>query len=154
MKARAATRDDAGEVVRLAGVMYASMGMDVEDPRWIQAATEQFRSRLGDDVAAFVVDHPDRDGLASSCAGTISTRLSAPNNLTARAGYVQWVATDLDARSRGYGRAVMIALMQWFEREEVAVVELHATADGEPLYRDLGFSDDGPLALRRRPTTT
>ena len=150
MTARPATPDDADEVVRLAGVMYASMGHDVTDQNWIAAAHDAFTQRLGDDLAVFVVDAVDRAGLAASGAGTIATRLSAPNNITARTGYIQWVATDEDARRHGHARAVMEALLDWFEQRDVPVVELHATPDGEPLYRELGFGDKGPIALRRR----
>lgn len=150
MNARPATRDDVEEVLRLAAVMYASMGQDPTDPRWLELARAQFTSRLGHDLGVFVVDHPDRDGLAASAAATIATRLSGPNNLSARAAYVQWVATDSDARSRGFGRAVMTALVQWCEDNGVVYVELHATESGEPLYRDLGFTDAGPIALRHR----
>jgi GNAT superfamily N-acetyltransferase len=150
MTARTARLDDADEVLRLAAVMYASMGQDPTDPRWLDRARDQFTSRLGHDLGVFVVDHPDRDGLAASAAATITTRLSGPNNLSARAAYVQWVATDPDARSRGFGRAVMTALLHWCEDEDVVYVELHATEAGEPLYRDLGFTDAGLVALRHR----
>jgi GNAT superfamily N-acetyltransferase len=150
MKARPAALDDAAEVLRLAAVMYASMGQDPTDPRWLEAARTQFASRLGRDLGVFVVDHPDRDGLAASAAATIVSRLSGPNNLNGRAAYVQWVATDPEARSRGYGRAVLTALLQWCEDEGVTYAELHATEAGEPLYRDLGFTDAGPVALRLR----
>jgi GNAT superfamily N-acetyltransferase len=149
VEARAAMIGDASEVVRLAAVMYGSMGIDANVPAWVETATEMFRSRLGRDLAAFVVDHPDGEGLAASCAGTIAHRLPGPNRPTARTGYVQWVATDPNVRSKGFGRAVMVALLDWFDREGVVVVELHATPAGEPLYPDLGFSDDGPVALRR-----
>jgi GNAT superfamily N-acetyltransferase len=149
MNARAATVGDASEVVRLAAVMYGSMGIDANVPSWVEAATETFRSRLGRDLAAFVVDRPDGEGLAASCAGTIAHRLPGPHRPTARTGYVQWVATDPDVRSNGFGRAVMSALLDWFDGEGVVVVELHATPAGEPLYRDLGFSEGGPVALRR-----
>ncbi len=131
--------------------MYASMGHDVTRREWIDAAHEAFASRLGADLAVFVVDDDARPGvLAASGAGTISVRLPAPNNVSARVGYIQWIATDASARRRGYARAVMVALLDWFAREDVHVVELHATADGEPLYRELGFTDTGPVALRRR----
>jgi GNAT superfamily N-acetyltransferase len=150
MRARPATREDVDEVLRLAAVMYTSMGQNATDPRWRSNAKEQFTSRLGHDLGVFVVDHPDRDGLAAAAAVTITTRLSGPNNLSARAAYVQWVATDPEVRSRGFGRAVMTALVEWCEGQDVGYVELHATADGEPLYRDLGFTDAGPIALRRR----
>ena len=150
MPVRAATVDDAAEVVRLAAVMYASMGLDVSDPAWMRAAEGAFRSRLGDDLAAFVVDHPGGARLAASGAGTISRRLPSPNNPTARVGYIQWVATDADARRQGFARAVMQALLDWYDEQQVVVVELHATDDGEALYRALGFGQEGGIALRRR----
>ena len=154
MTARPATLDDAAEVVRLAAVMYASMGFDVSDRRWIDTATKEFTARLGADLAVFVVDHPDQGGLVASAAATIATRLPAPNNLAARAAYIQWVATDPQVRSLGYGRAVMTALLAWCDDQGAGVVELHATEAGEPLYRDLGFTDAGPVALRRRTAAT
>jgi GNAT superfamily N-acetyltransferase len=154
MKARSATLDDGAEVLRLAAVMYASMGQDPTDPQWLETALAQFRTRLGHDLGVFVVDRPDHDGLAASAAATIATRLPGPINLTGRTAYVQWVATDPDTRSRGYGRAVMTALLQWCEVEGAGNVELHATKAGEPLYRDLGFTDAGPVALRHRLVAT
>jgi len=44
----------------------------------------------------------------------------------------------------------MRALPEWFDAQGVRVIELDATDVGEPLYRELGFSDVGPAALRRR----
>ena len=130
--------------------MYASIGQDVTLPEWHRAAREHFLSRLGRDLVVFVVDHPDRPGLAASAAGTMASRLPAPNNISAQAAYVQWVATDDDVRRRGYARAVMQALVDWYDAHGIPVIELHATDEGEPLYRELGFDDEGPAALRRR----
>jgi GNAT superfamily N-acetyltransferase len=150
VRARAATETDVDEVVRLAASMYASIGQDVTKPDWHRAARDHFLSRLGRDLAVFVVDHPDRPGLAASAAGTVASRLPAPNNVEARVAYVQWVATDDDLRRRGYARAVMQALVDWYDGHAIPVIELHATPEGEPLYRELGFGADGPAALRRR----
>jgi ribosomal protein S18 acetylase RimI-like enzyme len=149
-EARPATLSDAAEVVRLAGIMFASMGFDVTR-EWSYSAVEAFEKRLGGDVAVFVVDRPDgRPGLAASGAGVISARLPTPLSLSARVGYIQWVCTDPGFRRLGLGRQVMLALLDWYERSDVSVVELHATADGEPLYRSLGFGQGGGVALRRR----
>jgi len=148
--ARPATSSDVDEVVRLAALMYASIGQDVALPEWRRAAREHFLSRLGHDLVVFVVDHSDRPGLAASAAGTVATRLPAPNNVSAHAAYVQWVATDHDVRRRGYARDVMQALVGWYDDHGVSVIELHATPEGAPLYRELGFGDEGPAALRRR----
>ena len=150
MWVRSATEADVDEVVRLAALMYASIGQDAASPEWRRAARDQYLHRLGGDLTVFVVDHPDQPGLAASAAGTVTTRLPAPNNLSAQVAYVQWVATDHDMRRRGYARAVMQALVDWYDDHGVRVIELHATTDGEPLYRELGFDDEGPAALRRR----
>jgi GNAT superfamily N-acetyltransferase len=152
--ARFATSGDVGEVVRLAGVMYASVGQDISDPRWISAAEGHFRSRLGADVQVVVVDHPDGNRLAASGAAVIVRRLPAPHNPGALVAYIQWVATDEDMRRQGLCREVMRLLLDWCAARGAPIVELHATPDGEALYRSLGFGQRGPIALRRREWDT
>jgi GNAT superfamily N-acetyltransferase len=151
MEARPATPGDADEIVRLAQLMFASMGMDLADSTWEQSGRRHVCDRLGADLAVFVVDHRSRDGrLVASAAGTIARRLPTPLNADGRAGYVQWVCTDADQRGRGLGRRVMTALLGWYEANGVMAVELHATPMAEPMYRAMGFDHSGPPALRRR----
>ncbi len=153
MESRLAIPADAPEVVRLASVMYASMGV-ATPANWWDHAVEAFSRRLsqeGEEVVAFVIDRPGGDGgLAASGVGVTGSRLPSPNNPTGRVGYIQWVATDTTYRRQGMARAVMVGLLSWFDQGQVPVVELHATADGEPLYRSLGFGQEGGVALRRR----
>jgi GNAT superfamily N-acetyltransferase len=149
---RPATLDDAAELVRLGGIMYASMGMNPDDPEWRDSAQTMVRERLRRDMVAFVIDDPDRPGhIVASGAGTIAIRLPAPTNHSGRVGYVQWIATEPAFRRRGYARAITAALVEWFERAGVKNVELHATKDAEPMYRQLGFSEGPNAALRRTP---
>jgi GNAT superfamily N-acetyltransferase len=149
--ARPATAGDAAELVRLAGVMFASMGMDSTGEQWSEHGREHVRDRLGTDLAAFVVDDPQRSGLLlASAVGTVASRLPTPVNPSGLAGYVQWVCTDKAHRGQGLGRQVMTALLDWFDARGVLAVELHSTVAAEGLYESLGFSDEGPRALRRR----
>jgi hypothetical protein len=46
LPARRASGEDAPEIVRLAGVMYQSMGVTADDA-WRTAAVEEVRPRLG-----------------------------------------------------------------------------------------------------------
>lgn len=151
VKIRPATVADVDEVVRLAEVMFGAVGYDVSDPSWLTSARAVLSARLGDDAAAFVVDHPAGDGtLIASGAGTILQRLPGPANPTARVGYIQWIATEPEWRGRGLARAVMLELLQWYRENDVLSVELHSSAAGERVYRALGF-DEGPHAgLRLR----
>jgi GNAT superfamily N-acetyltransferase len=152
MSIRPATPQDAAEIVRLARLMYESMGVDGSEPIWQGEGERHVRERLGRDVAVLVADHPDVPGqLVASAAGTIAERLPGPRNPCGKAGYIQWVATEPAFRRRGLARAMIEALLTWYEAEGVSNVELHATPDGEPLYRSLGFDDGPPLAMRRQP---
>jgi GNAT superfamily N-acetyltransferase len=131
--------------------MFDSMGMDVSGEEWTRRGIAQFRNRLGDDLAAFVVDDPNADrGLVAAATGTLATRLPTPVNPSGLVAYVQWVCTGPDHRGQGLGRAVMQALVDWFDERDVRAIELHSTAVAESLYESMGFSDDGPRALRRR----
>jgi GNAT superfamily N-acetyltransferase len=58
------------------------------------------------------------------------------------------VATDERWRRSGLSRAILQALLSWYETKEVPTIELHATAIGERLYRSLGFQEGPHTALR------
>ncbi|MBC2901472.1 GNAT family N-acetyltransferase [Streptomyces cupreus] len=110
---RRATAEDASEVLRLRQVMIDSV---------------------------FVVDHPERPGvLAAMVAGTLEYRIGRADNPHGRVGYIFSVATDPDARRRGYARACMAELLEWFRERGAAQVDLNASAEAEPLYVSLGF---------------
>jgi len=149
--ARLATAADSAEVVRLACVMFVSMGMDDPGDEWRAMAVAHFARRVRVDAIAAVVDHPTvARQLIASGAATTSTRLPTPSNPTGAYGCIQWVATDEGFRGGGCARAVMTKLLSWFDTRG-GEVDLHATSMGEPLYRSLGFWEgSGAPSLRRR----
>jgi GNAT superfamily N-acetyltransferase len=131
--------------------MFGSMGMDLSDPTWEDLGRRNIVERLGNDLGIFVVDHPnERNALVAAAAGTIAQRLPTPVNPLGVAGYIQWVCTDPRFRGRGLGGQVMTSLLDWYAARGVPNVELHATTMAEAFYRELGFDDSGPRALRRR----
>jgi len=149
--ARLATAADAAQVVRLACVMFMSMGQPEPDAEWKAMAGARFAERVGNDVIAAVVDHPtDLGTLIASATAGLSTNLPTPANPSGAYAYVQWVATDDAFRFRGYARAVMTTILESLDARG-GEVALHATSMGEPLYRSLGFWEgSGAPALRRR----
>jgi len=150
MEVRAAVASDADEVVRLAAIMFESMGVDPAGT-WADAGVRQVTERLGADLAVFVVDHPNGAGrLVASAAGTVAQRLPGPSNPNGLAGYVQWVCVDPDYRRHGLARQVMSRLLAWYGDRGVGTIELHATPMAEQLYLSLGFGEAGGRALRRR----
>lgn len=148
---RLATAADSHEIIRLAAIMYESMGMEPDSATWRQSAQTAIKERLGHDLAVAVAEHPDEPGhLLASGAGCITVRLPGPTNLSAEVGYIQWVATEPEWRGQGLARAITNRLIDWYSERKVATVELHATPDGEHLYRSLGFSSGTNPGLRIR----
>ncbi|GAA2353694.1 hypothetical protein Cme02nite_46170 [Catellatospora methionotrophica] len=150
IETRRATAADATELVRLRAVMLGAMaGQPVEPGPWQEHSRALLRRRLaeaGPTMAAYVVD--GADGLAACAVGAIDERLGGPANPSGRTGYVYNVVTDEAYRRRGLSRACMTALLDWFAGRGVSAVDLRATADGEPLYRALGFAPVAHPTLR------
>ncbi len=105
---RRGTTEDAGEVLRLRQVMIDSLsGPDAGDTEWHVEGLPALRARPAEpdgDFAAFVVDHPERPGALALVAGTLDHRIGKAGNPRGIGGYVFSVATDPDARRRGYAR--------------------------------------------------
>ena len=149
--ARRAVAGDEGEVARLRLEMSSTLFGPTEEGPWTGESLGRLARWLADPdatTAAFVVDAPDGRGLAASVIGTYYERLPGPRNPSGLSGYVYGVATDSRWRRRGCSRAAMTALLDWFDQRGVPRIELHASEYGEGLYRQLGFTDPGGVALQ------
>ncbi|MFC4502300.1 MULTISPECIES: GNAT family N-acetyltransferase [Streptomyces] len=142
-KVRRALPEDAAEVLRLRQVMLDSVFAAAGSSDWHGESLPVLRSRLAapdGDLAAFVVNHPERPGLLAALAvGTMEYRIGRPGNPQGRVGHVFSVATDPATRRRGYARACVESLLDWFREQGAGQVDLNASAEAEPLYASLGF---------------
>ncbi|GLZ80839.1 N-acetyltransferase [Actinorhabdospora filicis] len=153
IEARRATLDDVAELVRLRAVMQSAINGEPAPPGpWMDTSASVLCARFAEPeptLAAFVVERPGDPGHLASCAvGTIEQRLAAPDNPSGRVGYLFSVATDEDMRRRGYSRACVSALLDWYRERGVTKVDLRASVDAEPLYRSLGFIRTADPAMR------
>ncbi|WP_250003521.1 GNAT family N-acetyltransferase [Actinoplanes sp. M2I2] len=148
---RMATVDDAAELVRLRGVLFG-VADDSDEGGWRDVARQTLLRRLAEStptMVGFVVDHPDAPGRLAACAvGILEERLGGPRNPSGLAGYVFNVATDPAHRRRGYARACMSALIEWFRVRGAGVIDLRASSEGEPLYASQGFRRTSDPAMR------
>ncbi|MGA5900067.1 GNAT family N-acetyltransferase [Streptomyces venetus] len=140
---RRALPEDAEEVLRLRQIMIDSLFAADPSTAWHGESLPTLKSKLGEpdgDFAAFVVDHPERPGaLACLVAGTIDYRIGRAADPWGKVGFVFSVATDPGARRRGYARACMTTLLEWFRDRGARRVQLTASPEAEPLYMSLGF---------------
>jgi GNAT superfamily N-acetyltransferase len=146
---RSARPDDAADVIRLASIMYESMGLDPSEPAWRDQAERMIRERAGsENFAVFVAED---DGRVVACGGvTLATRFPGPAAPNGRFAYIQWMVTDPEHRRRGHARAIFEAILDWIRARDVYVVELHATPEGQDLYRAYGFDNPRFPQLRSR----
>ncbi|MDH6215404.1 GNAT family N-acetyltransferase [Streptomyces pseudovenezuelae] len=151
---RRAGPEDAPEVLRLRQVMIDALPGSDPSTEWHAESLPTLRKKLGEsdgDFAAFVVDHPERpEGLAALVVGTVDYRIGKAGDPRGAVGFVFSVATDPDARRRGYARACMAELLSWFRERGAVRVHLTASPQAEPLYVSLGFrpKPDPLLELR------
>lgn len=140
---RRALPEDAEEVLRLRQVMIDSVFASDPSVARHGESLPTLRAELGEpdgDFAAFVVDHPERPGaLACLVVGTIDYRIGTASDPRGMVGFVFSVATDPDARRRGYARACMTTLLEWSRGRGARRVQLTASPEAEPLYVSLGF---------------
>jgi ribosomal protein S18 acetylase RimI-like enzyme len=151
IETRRAGADDAAELMRLRSVMMDAVRPGGPGPgSWVDAGVPVVQRLLGDTdtVAAFVVDKPGTPGLAACVVGLIDQRLPGPNDPTGLRGYVLNVATDPAYRRRGFSRACMTALLEWYAQRGIGAVDLRASAEGEPLYASLGFTRNRDPGMR------
>jgi ribosomal protein S18 acetylase RimI-like enzyme len=158
---RQAVEYDLVELVRLRALLFENLGGPFFSPAsadddWLDALAVVLKEQLTADAVRILVVDGDGDsdgdrGLAACGIATIEQRLPGPHLRNGRIGHVIGVVTDPSYRRRGHSRSIMRSLLDWFEEREVARVDLYASAEGEPLYRELGFTNHPDPALYWRP---
>lgn len=158
---RQAVEYDLVELVRLRALLFENLGGHFFSPAsadddWLDALAVVLKEQLTADAVRILVVDGDSDsdgdrGLAACGIATIEQRLPGPHLRNGRIGHVIGVVTDPSYRRRGHSRAIMRGLLDWLGEREVARVDLYASAEGEPLYRELGFTNHPDPALYWRP---
>ncbi|MCK2221753.1 GNAT family N-acetyltransferase [Actinomadura sp. ATCC 31491] len=152
---RPATADDVAELVRLRALLFEDLGGEFFNPPsagdgWRDALAAVLLRKLTEQDARILVVDGER-GLAACGIGTVEQWFPGPHSRNGRIGHVIGVVTDPAYRRRGHSRAIMLGLLDWFREREAVRVDLYASREGEPLYRQLGFSDHPDPALCWRP---
>ena len=96
---------------------------------------------MGKDLFVYVI----RDGQTIvSCAFLLTVeKPMSPAFINGKTGMVLNVYTCPSYRRKGCAKKIMEALLSEAKKMEISVIELKATEDGYPLYRSVGFVDDG-----------
>ncbi len=147
---RRAASADAVEVTRLRRLMFTAMGLDCDRVDWERPCIAFFEHHLGTPtVVAMVVDAPDGAGLAASGVIEMSRQIPSPRAPRGTNAYISTISTDPRWRRRGMAAAIMEALLEVAREAGIDNVDLHATAEGRPLYERLGFAErPGNPAMR------
>ncbi|MEW2391657.1 GNAT family N-acetyltransferase [Streptomyces venezuelae] len=160
-RVRRAVQADVPELVRLRSLLFATRdeayfnpapdngGAPAQDD-WRRNLASVLEVQLTADAARILVVD-GAHGLAACGIGTVEQWFPGPHSVTGRVGHVIGVVTDPAYRRRGHSRAIMRTLLDWFRTQGASRVDLYASDQGEPLYRDLGFVDHPDPALYWRP---
>lgn len=140
-------------LVELRAHMLAAMGVAVGGPEaaWRLTCQRQIAARLASEepFAAFVVDGDAPGELAAGAVAWVDVHLCGVDGRDG-VGYIANVSTLPPYRRQGLGRRVTAAAVTWLTEEtDVRRIDLHATEQGEPIYRALGFVEhtQRPLTL-------
>jgi GNAT superfamily N-acetyltransferase len=152
---RRAELADAQELVRLRGLMLQALGQvsGLPDADWRAAACAWFAERLAhrrDRFVAYVIGGQPGERLLACGLAWLDERVPSPTCPNGLRGHVTGMYTEPHARGRGHGRAILAELLGWLQQHGMAVVELHASAEGAPLYRSAGFQQTDYPAMSLR----
>ncbi|GLX99067.1 GNAT family N-acetyltransferase [Herbidospora sp. NBRC 101105] len=154
---RTATRHDIPELVRLRALLFDDLGGEFFSPAdpaddWRAALARVFGRKLAEPDCRILVVDADT-GLAACGIGTVEQWFPGPHSRNGRIGHVIGMVTDPAHRRRGHSRAIMLGLLGWFRERDAVRVDLTASRQAEPLYRDLGFADHPDPLLCWKPSS-
>jgi GNAT superfamily N-acetyltransferase len=136
-----ATGSDAPQLARLREEMYFAVHLVETAPKWVQETSSYMAQGLADGSIIAAVARNSSGAVVSAAAATFRRSVPSPRFPRGDGAYVHSVSTLPAFRHRGISRALMERLLEELRSRGLEMVELHASWQGEGLYRALGFVD-------------
>lgn len=148
---RNATAKDIPELVALRREMFQTMGYS--DPsvldRVASASGDYFERTLPKgDFRAWVVQVDD--AVVAGIGLVIHSVPPTPHNLLGKEGYIMNLVTRPAWRRQGIGTALLQTVLDTLRAEGIPVVSLHATSEGQGIYKAAGFESSDEWVGRLR----
>jgi GNAT superfamily N-acetyltransferase len=144
MQPRKASPDDIPELVRLRATALDSLGVDPgsDDAPWRRIAHNWFAQRISErpDWTCLVIGGEPGEPLLAAGMAWVTYHLPSPQWVDGRRGYIDGMVTDGPARGRGHAGRIVAALVDWLNGHGIHYIQLHASSDGEPVYKAAGFT--------------
>lgn len=135
---------DVPELLRLRVLMFDDIGVDTSGREWKRTCRDDLERGLSrGDLIGAVIDDDEGGGLVAGGLLQVQERLATPRFPNGTFGYLGSVAVERSRRRQGLGTRVVVALIDEARQLGLERVELHATDDGEGIYRALGFDERG-----------
>lgn len=148
LSTRWATPDDAQALTALREEMYFAVSLREWDQAWLAAAARYFGEELSAGHLLARVAITAEGEVVGAAAAALRRAPPTPRIPNGRLAYVHTVSTRPAFRRRGVSRRLVEELLFGLRERGEERAELHATAEGEPLYRDLGFAEGQSPNLR------
>lgn len=150
VRIRETTPEDLPLVLRHRRGMFEDMGLrDAGSLDAMEAASRPFFDRAlreGHYRGFFAVDE---GGRVLAGGGVVLLEYQPhPTDPRPRRPFIVNMYTEPDHRRRGLARRLLEAMIGWCRQEGYAVVFLHASDAGRPLYEELGFQATNEMRLR------
>jgi GNAT superfamily N-acetyltransferase len=144
MRVRPATAEDLETIVCHRIAMFRDMGYaDAVLTAIEQVSRPLLRDALANSDYHGILAESDGDGVVGGGGVLV---VPWPGTQAQRA-WIQNVYVMPEFRRRGIAREIMRTLIDWCRAEGFNSVNLHASADGRPLYEQLGFEATNEMRL-------
>jgi GNAT superfamily N-acetyltransferase len=149
---REATLADLPHLIRHRRAMFEDMGH--RDPVALdaveQSSAEYFEPALRDfSYKAWLAE--DSSGEILAGGGIVLARWPGfPGESLARRAWILNMYTEPFARRRGLAKQILQVILDWCRSNGFAIVSLHASPAGRPLYESFGFQPTNEMRLNLR----
>jgi ribosomal protein S18 acetylase RimI-like enzyme len=149
---RKATEDDVPELVRQRKLMFESMGIKDHNKLLLTSRLSRryFLNGLKSNKFQGWVAITKEGRIVSNAGVIIDHHPPGPNNFTGKIAYIFNLYTLKEYRRQGIARKIMETILEWIKEEEILIVSLHVTDNGEKLYKSLGFTAENTMRLKMK----